>query len=382
MQVVYYKDQLPSSITKSLFLAGPSLRPGQSGVSWRKEALHLLEQMNFDGTVFVPENQDGNFDENHDYSQTVEWEELMLNAADCIVFWIPRDENLPGFTTNVEFGKWNNSGKVVLGYPETAEKVKYLKYYADKLNIPTSNSLEETLQNAIDFIGNGAERAGGECMIPLFIWNTPQFQSWYNAQVHAGNRLDSAKVLFNFRPQNKDFVFLWVVHANMYVAAEDRYKTNEFVLARTDISSIVLWKRDLPIEYSEIVLVREYRTPASTPTGFILELPGGSSPGREDAATVAAEEIHQETGLYIDPERLTFHEARQLVGTFSSHKSHLFSVELTDEEMNWFKAQKDIVHGNVEESEQTYVTVMNLRQILKEQLTDWSTLGMIMSVVK
>jgi 8-oxo-dGTP pyrophosphatase MutT (NUDIX family) len=141
------------------------------------------------------------------------------------------------------------------------------------------------------------------------------------------------------------------------------------------------WRDPRHHENSKVTLVREFRSPASTDTGFIIELPGGSSPGEDDPAHVAAEEIQEEVGLYINPDRLKFHAARQLAGTLSAHRSHLFSVELDEEEIAWLESQKDVVHGNVDDSEQTYVELVTLKQLLAGDVAvDWSTLGMILSV--
>lgn len=384
IKVLYYNDKLPDVINKSIFLAGPSLRPGQEGVSWRKDALQILEDMGYDGFVFVPENEDGKFDEDHSYSDTVQWEEVGLNVADAIVFWVPREvESLPGFTTNIEWGRWESSGKIVLGYPEDAEKMKYIQHYADKLNITTHDSLSGTLATAIKFVGEGAERSGGERYVPLYIWNTPQFQNWYAAQKSADNKLNSARVLYSFRPGNKSFVFMFVLQVDVYVAAEDRNKTNEFVLSRTDVSSVVLWRRHASLENSEIVLVREFRSPAATSDGFIRELAGGSSKhGDTDPIATAAEEVSEEVGLELDPDRIRSHAVRQLAGTLSSHKSHLYSVELTEKEIGKLKDEKDKVHGNIEDTEMTYVEVVTFKDLLAGKVeVDWSTLGQIFSVV-
>lgn len=380
MEVVYALEELPKVITKSIFLAGPTPR-SEDGNPWRQEAIKLLEEAEFDGVVYVPEPRNGKW--HKEYDRQVEWEELCLNQADCILFWVPRDlKTMPAFTTNIEWGRWEASGKLVLGYPKEAEKMSYMNHYAEKLNIPISGSLLDTLRSAIDFIGEGAERTGGERMVPYYVWKTPQFQSWYTAQTEAGNRLDDARVLFNFRPRNGIFMFMWVLHVDVYVASEDRHKKNEVVLARTDISSVLMWQRHEPIGNSEIVLVREYRSPASTKDAFIRELPGGSPPKPgADPMETAHEEVLEETGLNLmDPKRLKFVGAHQLAGTLSSHQAHLFSVELTDPEMNWLKAQRDVVHG-ADSDERTFIEVYTLDELFEGELIDWTTLGMIASVV-
>ncbi len=395
MHVIYTGEEMPYKFTKSIFLAGPSLRPGQEKdmESWRKDALKILEDKGYDGVVFCPENRGFAFqNKEFNYDDQVEWEEKYLNVADCIVFWVPRDlslddegnPKLPAYTTNIEWGAWCDTGKVVFGAPEDAEKVTYLKHYAEKYNVPQGDTLTETLDHAMEMVAEGVERVNGERYVPLFIWNTESFQNWYQAQLDAGNRLEDARLLYNFRPRFKSFVFMWVLKVNVYVASEDRYKENEFVVSRTDISSVCLWHDNggESIFDKDIVIVKEFRSPAATEDGFICELPSGSSPKKDaDPNETAAEEVHEETGFMLEPKRLKFHSARQLAGTFSAHKSHLFSAELDDEEIEWFRTQKGIVHGNVEDSERTFIEVYTVKELVEDELVDWSTLGMIFSII-
>jgi 8-oxo-dGTP pyrophosphatase MutT (NUDIX family)/nucleoside 2-deoxyribosyltransferase len=393
MNIVYTGEELPETIVKSIFLAGPSLRPDQEKEmeSWRKDALKILEDKGFDGVVFVPENKGFDFPKDFDYDDQVNWEEKCLNVADCIVFWVPRDlspdskgnAKLAALTTNIEWGTWASSGKVVYGAPEDADKVRYLKHYADKYKVPVGDTLTETLEHAMTMVEKGAERSGGERYVPLQIWNTTSFQSWYSAQKKAGNRLNGARLLYSFRPGYRSFVFMWVLSVDIHIESEDRNKTNEFVLARTDISSVCLWHRnDKKVTEQEVVLVKEFRSPANTEDGFIRELPGGSSfKPNEDPQEVASEEVYEETGFHLKPGRLKVWGSRQLSGTLSSHKSYLYSAELTDEELEWFKAQAGIVHGNIADTEMTFIEVHRVEDILEKELTDWTTLGQILYVL-
>jgi 8-oxo-dGTP pyrophosphatase MutT (NUDIX family) len=375
MEIVYAHEEIPETLTKSIFLAGPTPRDSQTE-SWRKDAIQILEDKGYDGAVFIPEPRDGKWKK--DYEGQVDWEEKFLNIADCIVFWVPRDlETMPAFTTNVEYGAWNCSGKIVFGAPPDAPKNSYLKYYAKKYNVPMGETLTETLDDALEFIGDGAERTGGERYVPYFIWKMDSFQSWYKSQTEAGNRLDDARLLYTFRPRFKSFVFLWLLKADIYIASEDRHKTNEFVLSRPDISSILLWKKGESLEDSEIVIVREFRTPAATDDGFIRELVGGSAKKNDHPEEVAAEEVLEETGFAVKPERLKHHQTRQLCGTLSAHKSHFYSVELTDQEIEWFKSQKGIVHGVEADTERTFIEVYSLKDVLSNSNIDWTTLGQV-----
>ena len=144
MDLVYYGEDLPEIITRSIFLGGVSSRNLDEVPSWRPDALKILEDIGFeDGLVFIPEYRNDK-SERLSYEQIVEWEEKHLHIADCIIFWLNRDLSLDskgnaknlGLISNVEIGKWIDSGKTVLGFPENAEKTRYQKYYAEKYNVP------------------------------------------------------------------------------------------------------------------------------------------------------------------------------------------------------------------------------------------------------
>lgn len=379
MEVIYATEKVPNTVNKSIFLAGPTPR-SLDVESWRNEALSYLKNKGFDGVVFIPEPRDQKW--HKDYDRQVNWEEDFLNMADCIVFWVPRElETMPAFTTNVEFGAWCESGKVVFGAPPDAPKNTYLKHYATKYNIPSAETLEETLDAALTYLGDGAERKDSEVTIPLFVWKTESFQSWYRNLQDAGNKLQHARVLWSFRPGYKSFVFLWVLSVAVYITSENRSKTNEFVLARPDISSVMLWNRQNPIHDSKIVLVREFRSPANTSDQFIRELPGGSSKSKQLPVETAAEEVFEETGFVIESNRLLSNGSRQLAGTLSSHKSELFSAEISEKELEFFLAQKDIVHGNVNDTERTFIEVLSVKDILENKDIDWTTVGQILSII-
>lgn len=124
--IINYSDQEVIKGKKSIFLAGPTPR-GENVVSWRTEACQILEQIGFDGVVYVPEYS--TWKPKEDYVDQAMWERMALTNATVILFWIPR--NLPdmaGFTTNVEFGYWLHSGKVIYGRPNSASKIKYLDW--------------------------------------------------------------------------------------------------------------------------------------------------------------------------------------------------------------------------------------------------------------
>jgi hypothetical protein len=114
----------------SLFLAGPTPRCKQVK-SWRPEFLKVLKKRKVGCSVFIPELKRGGWLGNQE--QQNNWEYRHLHAAAAIVFWIPRDlNNLPGFTTNVEFGYWVKSERCFYGRPDGAAKTNYLDWLYEK----------------------------------------------------------------------------------------------------------------------------------------------------------------------------------------------------------------------------------------------------------
>lgn len=411
MQVVYAKQPFPNSWTSACFLAGPTPR-SKDVPSWRPEALRLLEATGYDGVVFVPEVEDGEWKSGPDaYMAQVEWERKGLELSDVILFWIPRDmATMAGLTTNVEFGLYGTSDKIVLGAPEWATSIRYLEHALQTATGPCTRhlTLEATieacrtkLENLCDDVWEGGgqgsgslTRTGGERCVPLHIWGLQSFQNWYQNLMQVGNRLDDAKLLWHFRMPKARSVFSWVLWVNVWIEKEQRHKSNEYVFARTDISTVCLYHRQdtdahaedvmLDIKDTEVILVREFRSPACNPDMMVHELPGGSSlkPGK-DPLQVASEEVHEETGLIVAASRFKPLGSRQLAATLSSHHAHLFAALLTETEMAQAKAlaAANAVEGVEADSERTYIEVTTFGKMLQEQLVDWSMIGMVAQAI-
>jgi hypothetical protein len=132
----------------SIFLAGPTPRSSEVP-SWRPEAIDLLRELGFTGTVLIPERQDWTI--KFSYADQVEWECAGLESCSVIAFWVPRQlPAMPGFTTNVEFGRYVGSGRCVYGRPAGAPHTGYLDWLYKKVtgNGPQA-SLRATLFMAV-----------------------------------------------------------------------------------------------------------------------------------------------------------------------------------------------------------------------------------------
>lgn len=109
----------------SLFLVGPTPRAETGGESWRPAMIECLREEGFGGLVYVPERVGDQWATN--YNDQVEWELKYLHSCGLIVAWVPRDlVAFPAFTTNVEFGMFVKSGRLVYGRPDGAPKTRYL----------------------------------------------------------------------------------------------------------------------------------------------------------------------------------------------------------------------------------------------------------------
>lgn len=148
---VNFSDEVVLKGKNSIFLAGPTPRE-EKVASWRVDAVKKLEELGFDGVVFVPEYS--TWVPKTNYVDQANWEREALTEATIILFWIPRSlPDMPGFSTNVEFGYWLHSKKVIYGRPDGAPKTKYLDWlYKTDYNEEPFNDLDKLLEYAVEII--------------------------------------------------------------------------------------------------------------------------------------------------------------------------------------------------------------------------------------
>lgn len=150
MKTIYSNEAIDNS--PSIFLAGPSPRSAIIS-SWRPHALEIIETLKFDGAVIIPEYRDHE-EPVDDYLAQVEWEHDGLEKAWVLAFWIPRHlEFFPGFTTNVEFGRYVGRKPVVYGRPVDAPKNRYLDWYYKKMTEREPlKTLADTMKYAVTML--------------------------------------------------------------------------------------------------------------------------------------------------------------------------------------------------------------------------------------
>lgn len=161
-EIVWAREPIPAG--PSVFLAGPTPRTGTVG-SWRPDAIAALDRA-WAGpgllTVLTPESRGGR--RAAEYHDQVDWEVTGLDAATAILFWIPRDvRTLPGFTTNVEFGLYVRSGRVVLGCPAdcpSPERNRYPIWTAHRYGVAVHQTLPAAVDGALALVRAAKESVG------------------------------------------------------------------------------------------------------------------------------------------------------------------------------------------------------------------------------
>ena len=373
-------QQPPESWHACIFIGGSMSGAGSSALSWPDEAIALLQgRWTIDGRLVVLVSESSSCIRDVDGDELTDWHEHAFDVADVMIFWWPDDTDPRLMSTSL--AAWTDSHRVVHGTPSGTSLSSYLGTYAGSHAISTADTLDGLVGAALEKIGSGARRVGGERDVPLTVWRTDSFQRWYSAQAAAGNTLLSARQVWTFSAgPSQTSPLYWALHVRIYIRAEERVKSNEVVISRPDVSVMALYQRGATIDNTIIVLVREFRSPASTRDGLVHELPGGSTAARTGALDQAITETEEETGLAIDVHRIRAHGSRQLAATMSAHHAHLFSAEITNDELAWLHANQATPRG-AGDTERTWTEITTFGQLREHRLVDWAMLGMIAEAV-
>ncbi|WP_329155885.1 NUDIX hydrolase (plasmid) [Streptomyces sp. NBC_01456] len=378
VQPVYAGEEPPEFYTASLYLTGAPLNPESSRLALHEATLQWRQP----GTlvVLLPHARGGA--PHLDAASRLEWDRTQRARADEIIHWHPQSGPAAEGWPEGDL----DDGRSVLGCPDGTDPAgRRLRRIAEDLKVPIAETLPQAIALALERIGPGAPRTAGQHDVPLLLWRTPSFRAWLAAQEDAGNTLLGGRISWTFRVgPHRSHVLLWAYAARIHIAAEDRVKDNEVVLGRPDLTSVVAYRPAPRWQDTEIVLVREFRSPARTPDAYIREVPGGSSAKPGDPRHTAAAEFTEETGLPLSPARLHLAGTRQAAGTLSAHTQTAYAVELSTHELEQLRADTTS-HGNADETEHTHVEVARLADILRPDgphVVDWTTLAVILQAVQ
>ncbi|CAM9505327.1 unnamed protein product, partial [Heterosigma akashiwo] len=386
-QIIRTLEPFPIKFASSVYLC--------TSPSARHEAEEVLTQVLPDHTVlFIPKDI-SQFQEDVSIEAMLKWDKEAFALSDIILFWLPAPtyEEIGTFP-HLHLGEWAKSGKVVFGMESSGDpsdnnlqlKLSQLQGILIENQLQGHPSLAAAASTVAQRVASATQfRYKGERKVPLHVWSTPAFKAWYRNVQKVGNRLDNASFEWCFRVgPGGVFILFWVLHVDIHVTKEGRNKSNEVVISRPDISVILAYQKAARHLDTKVVLIKEFRSPARTKDGFVHELPGGSSFNPDkDIFQTAQDELEQETGCRVGKERLRYHKSRQPGAAVTAHHAHLFSVELSAREMDVLQkaADESRAMGNAAETEVTYVQVKTLEELCQSSLVDWTTLGMIYSVL-
>jgi len=114
---------------------------------------------------------------------------------------------MPRLNTNLEFGRNENSGRIVLSLPPQAVSVHYLRRAAETHGAPVLDTIEDTASAALKLIGDDAARCGAERDVPLLIWRTRASVTWRQTPY----RLSCARLLWAWSPPPAYQLLAWAM---------------------------------------------------------------------------------------------------------------------------------------------------------------------------
>lgn len=376
LQPVHVGESFPTAFSASVFLAG-------SSPSFRQELFSQLAAALFECVVFVPEPRDQpTAAATTDEGRQDAWQSEALAFSDLLVLRLAEGEASQPKLLSL-WAEWSRTGRLIVCGPH-ADAVGRLPGQ----RLLFAETAADTAALILKFLRPGALRRAGERTVPLSLWRSPSFQSWYRALSRAGHFLEDVEVEWTHRSRGIGRPpFLWAMRPRVRVRGERRQLSGEVVIGRADVSVTILYHRPAgaaPLD-TQVVLVREFRAAVRNRSGFAWMLPGGSAAQagerRSDPRHTAVQEVSEETGLRLSPEQLQTVSAgdRQLVASLASYHAQVFRAELTDEQLAGLRATAAAGRAlGATPSERCFVSVRRLGDILADPDFDWSHLGMLM----
>lgn len=390
MELVFSDDKFPSVVNKSIFLAGPSPRYALGDKvdlnTWRHKAVQLLQERWYDGIVYIPLPRSAFFGETYvdqnGYVKEIEWDLKAFNRADVIFIYLDRQADNQGLVTNVEFGRYFDSGRMVYCRPKSAVFVRYLDTLMMSKDREFYTEMEEGIEECLDRVKNVKTRFGNAVIVPSIIHDSPQFQAWYKHHREVGNALVGFEIKSIITYNNDRELFGFTARVSIYVESEDRYKSKEWIFSRVDASHVVLYYDDF-IKGRQYVLAKEFRSPTHNLEGFSYAFPGGSSTDPEITPLEnAVKEVEEETGLTLPEERFVYLGTKQTFGIMLTMQMHAYAVRLNYKEFRVIseRAEKATVFSASETERVTLVIASEKDVVSGKCPCDWTTLGLIKAV--
>lgn len=147
MKIIKATESL-DSLQNAVFLAGPSPRQIDQS-DWRNEAIKLFKELGFTGDILTPVNIKTKKD--LFYEEQIDWEIEAMKKASLIMFWIPRTEEFPAYTTNIEWGEFHLQPNTITGFPDDSIRNRYIDKRLELQGKPRYKTLRDTIQAVINY---------------------------------------------------------------------------------------------------------------------------------------------------------------------------------------------------------------------------------------
>lgn len=384
----------PLEVVASILVCHPMEAHGSAPAATALMRRHVIDEITAawttPGTLMVIAASTGNeVDGEASEEADREHEMFWLYRVDVVLVWPVA--NLRELMSLLErLGHGRTAGWSVLGVPTTTTRHGVTFSSADAEPIVAKHhprgrvgsTIGTCARIALELIGAGARRTGGQRHVPLPVWTFEPFQDWLQLQQQARNTLTAGLVewVHPGGPQH-DGRFLVGFRPSFYVASEGRVKEGEAVIIRPSIHMIVAFLRDKhDVFASEVVIVAEFRPASMNTDGFVYEIPGGSGVDARSSVEHAVRELFEEAGLVVDLDQVHYLHAAQPLGSLTAFSCNICWVELTADHMVQFRDNRE-PHGVAEDSERTYSQPgWTMRKILTSSQFDLTTRGAVAAV--
>ena len=377
--VVHAGQPMPMEWGACVLLAGP-----EPDASWEHSVITVLEdswQQVDRLVVLVPHQLDGQM-------PSEEQEQWLRDAYAWADEIISTRAPVPGpgalHTPGPVFDLEGASDRLIL---QVATPDEATRRWAGQRAVPVAPTPADAAAAVLKRLGRGRRRQGGERQVRLPVVRNFGYHQWRDALRQAGRLLDGATIDWAPPdPRRPGEASWWAITAQ--VRHPDDLITEELVVGRGDVLSLIAFRRHPVWTDSEVVLLRHPLSlgapPLITaPTRFPLRLPtadfGNPFHVSEEHQDQGVPALAGELGLVVDRARLRSLDNRPESALLAAQRRTCY-LELTDDECVDLKARHEACDGTAAAGAVEVHRVADLlsSRLPGDALVDWATLGMIM----
>lgn len=259
--------------------------------------------------------------------------------------------------------------------------------WAARHAVPLAQTPSDAAAAVLTRLDRGWTREGGQRQVPLPIVRNTGYLYWRDALRDADRTLDGATTKWAPRDPDHGHAHWWAINAR--IRHPDHDVTNELIVGRTNVLSVVICARRQVWTDSEVVLLRNPNSAdtdsrLTAPTRFPLQLPTVDrdltfhrDEGQHERALQA---LTSDLGITLNKDHLR--------GMGFRPESHLLAfqrsvvcLELSEEEFDDIKSRQGVPDETALPEAVEVHKVADLLSSMGHVLCDWATLGVITRAV-